>query len=169
MLEAGDIYPSQSPWCNAIMLVRKKDRGLCFCIDSCKLEHKDQKGLLSTTPHTRGHWESNVGAGYFSCLDLIAGFWQITMEKGSKQYTAFTVGNLGLFQVWMNDHLGLCHAPTTLLEVNAELSGWIEPNILFNLLGWCDCLFRNQGSAFVNACVLCLNTFWEHNLKLKLS
>ena len=25
MLDAGTIHPSQSPWCNAIMLVRKKD------------------------------------------------------------------------------------------------------------------------------------------------
>ena len=33
MLESGAIRPRQSAWCNAIMLVRKKDIGLCFCID----------------------------------------------------------------------------------------------------------------------------------------
>ena len=33
MLESGAIRPSQSAWCNTVMLVRKKDRGLCFCID----------------------------------------------------------------------------------------------------------------------------------------
>ena len=37
MLEVGAIHPSQSPWCNAVMLVRKKDGGLHFCIDFCKL------------------------------------------------------------------------------------------------------------------------------------
>ena len=37
MLEVGTIRPSQSSWCNAIMLVRKRDRGLHFCIDFCKL------------------------------------------------------------------------------------------------------------------------------------
>ena len=37
MLEAGTICPSQSPWCNAVMLVRKKDGGLHFCIDFHKL------------------------------------------------------------------------------------------------------------------------------------
>ena len=34
MLESGAIRPSQSAWCNAVMLVRKKDGGLCFCIIS---------------------------------------------------------------------------------------------------------------------------------------
>ena len=33
MLESGTIRPSQSAWCNAVMLVRKKDGGLHFCID----------------------------------------------------------------------------------------------------------------------------------------
>ena len=41
--------------------------------------------------------ESLVGAGHFSCLDLKLGFWQIKMEEASKQSTAFTVGNLGVF------------------------------------------------------------------------
>ena len=40
MLEVGAIHPSQSPWCNTVMLVRKKDRGLCFCIEFCKLNVK---------------------------------------------------------------------------------------------------------------------------------
>ena len=42
--------------------------------------------------------ESLVGAIHFSCLDLKSGFWQIKMEDASKQYTAFTVGNLGFFE-----------------------------------------------------------------------
>ena len=54
--------------------------------------------------------ESLVGAGHFLCLDLKSGFWQIKMEEASKHYTAFTVGNLGLFEC---DHMpfGLCNAP----------------------------------------------------------
>ena len=37
MLDAGVFWPSNSPWCNAVVLVRKKDGSLCFCIDFRKL------------------------------------------------------------------------------------------------------------------------------------
>ena len=37
MLESGTIRPSQSTWCNAVVLVQEKDGGLCFCIDFCHL------------------------------------------------------------------------------------------------------------------------------------
>ena len=33
MLKVGAIRPSNSPWCNAVVLVRKKDGFLQFCID----------------------------------------------------------------------------------------------------------------------------------------
>ena len=33
MLESGAIQPSQNAWCNVVVLVRKKDGGLQFCID----------------------------------------------------------------------------------------------------------------------------------------
>ena len=37
MLESGAIWPIQSAWYNAVVLVRKKDSGLQFCIDFCHL------------------------------------------------------------------------------------------------------------------------------------
>ena len=43
MLEVGAIHPSQSPLCNVVVLVCKKDRGLCFCIDFLKLNARTKK------------------------------------------------------------------------------------------------------------------------------
>ena len=43
MLQAGAIRPSSSPWCNVVVLVRKKDSGLHFCIDFRKLNARTKK------------------------------------------------------------------------------------------------------------------------------
>ena len=43
MLESGAIRPSQSAWCNAVVLVGKKDGGLHFCIDFCHLNAPTKK------------------------------------------------------------------------------------------------------------------------------
>ena len=94
ILDAGTIQPSQSVWCNVVVLVRKKDGGLHFCFDFHHLNAHTRKDSYSLL-RIQGVLESLVGAGHFSCLDLKSGFWQIKMEEASKQYTTFTVGNLG--------------------------------------------------------------------------
>ena len=43
MIEEDAIWPSQSPWCNAVVLVCKKDGGLCFWINFCKLNARTKK------------------------------------------------------------------------------------------------------------------------------
>ena len=57
MLDAGVIQPSNSPWCNAVVLVRKKDRSLCFCIDfrrqSMRCECIDSQGFSPIASHLR--------------------------------------------------------------------------------------------------------------------
>ena len=73
MLESGAIWPSQSAQCNAVVLVRKKDRGLQFCIDFCCLNAYIKKDSYPL-PRIQETLESSVGAGHFSCLDLKLGF-----------------------------------------------------------------------------------------------
>ena len=46
-------------------------------------------------PRIQEALESLVIAGYFSCLGMKSRFWQIKMDESSKQYTTFTIGNLG--------------------------------------------------------------------------
>ena len=95
MLEAGTIHTTQGLWCNAVVLVYKKDRGLHFCIDF-QLNARTKKDFYPLSQIQEAK-ESLVGAGCFSCLDLKADFWQIAMDEALKQYIAFTVGNLGFF------------------------------------------------------------------------
>ena len=97
MLESGAIRPSQSAWCNAVVLVRKKDGGLGCCIDFRHLNARTKKDSYPL-PRIQEASESLVDAGHFSCLDLRSRFWQIRMDEASKQYTAFTVGNLGFLE-----------------------------------------------------------------------
>ena len=92
MLDSGAICPSQSAWCNVVVLVQKKDGGLHFCIDFHHLNACTKKDSYPL-PRIQEALESLVGAGHFSCLDLKSGFWQIKMDELSKQNTTFTIGN----------------------------------------------------------------------------
>ena len=95
MLDSGTVCPSQSAWCNTVVLVQKKDGSLHFCIDFGHLNActKDSYPL----PRIQEVLESLVNTGNFSCLDLKSGFRQIKMDKLLEQYTAFTLGNLDFF------------------------------------------------------------------------
>ena len=97
MLDSGAIRPSQSPWCNAVVLVWKKDGGLWFCIDFRRLNARTKKDSYPL-PHMQETMESMVGAQFFSTMDLKSGFWQVKMAEKSRQYTAFTVGSMGIFE-----------------------------------------------------------------------
>ena len=109
MLDGGTIRPSQSPWCNAVVLVHKKDGGLWFCIDFCQLNSRTKKDAYPL-PHMQETMESMVGARFFSTMDLKSGFWQVKMAKDSQQYTAFTVGSMGGYE-FLRMPYGLCNAP----------------------------------------------------------
>ena len=97
-------------WYNAVVLVQRKGRGLHFyrlLLPQCP--HKENSYPL---PRIQEALESLIGAGHFSCLDLMSGFWQIKMKELSKQYTAFTVGNIGFFKCDCMPFV-LCNVPAT--------------------------------------------------------
>ena len=73
MLDGGAICPSQSPWCNTVVLVRKKDGGLQFCINFCRLNSRTTKDAYPL-PQMQETMESMVGIHFFSTMDLKSGF-----------------------------------------------------------------------------------------------
>ena len=82
ILESGTIRPSQSAWCNAMVLVQKKDDSLHSCIDFHHLNACTKKDS-DPLPRIQEALESLVGAGHFSCLDLKSGFLQIKRHPSS--------------------------------------------------------------------------------------
>ena len=130
MLDGGAIRPSKSPWCNVIVLVRKKDGTLRFCINFWKLNARTKKDSFPL-PHMQETMESMVGAQFFSSMDLKSGFWQVRMSEKFRQYTAFTVGSLGLYEfLWML--YGLCNAPATFQRLMQNCLG--ELNLTYALV-----------------------------------
>ena len=111
MLDARAIRPSNSPWCNAVVLVRKKDSSLHFCIDFRRLNALTKKDS-HPLPRICEMLDSLVGSTYYSTFDLTSGFWQVPVDEESKQFTAFTLGSMGLYECERMP-FGLCNAPAT--------------------------------------------------------
>ena len=130
MLDGSAIRPSQLPWCNAVVLVRKKDGSLRFCIDFRHLNTHTKKDAYPL-PRMQETMESMVGARHFSCMDLKSGFWQVKMDEESRQYTAFTVGSMGIYE-FLRMPYGLCNAPAMFQHLMQNCLG--ELNLMYALI-----------------------------------
>ena len=164
MLDAGVIRPSNSPWCNAVVLVRKKDGSLRFCIDFRKLNSltvKDSHPL----PHICETLESLAGAAHYSTFDMNSGFWQVPMSPESKQYTAFTLGSMGLYEC-ESMPFGLCNAPPTFQRLMQNCLG--ELNLTYCLIYLDDIIvFSHTEEEHFERMRVIFDRLREHGLKLK--
>ena len=164
MLDAGVIWPSNSPWCNAAVLVRKKDGSLRFCIDFRKfnsLTVKDSHPL----PRICKTLESLTGAAHFSTFDMNSGFWQVPMAEESKQYTAFTLGSMGLYEC-ESMPFGLCNTPPTFQRLMQNCLG--ELNLTYCLIYLDDVIvFSDTPDEHLQRMCVVFDCLREHGLKLK--
>ena len=164
MLDGGAIRPSQSPWCNAVVLVRKKDRGLWFCIDFCRLNSWTKKDAYPL-PRMQETMESMVGARLFSTMDLKSGFWQVKMAKDSQQYTTFTVGSMGVYE-FLRMPYGLCNALVTFQRLMQNCLR--ELNLTYSLIFLDDVIvFSWTEEEHLHHLQVVFGRFLEHGLKLK--
>ena len=164
MLDGSAIHPLQSPWCNAVVLVWKKDGGLWFCIDFQRLNARTKKDSYPL-PHMQETMESMVGARFFSTMDLKSGFWQVKMAEKSRQYTAFTVGSMGIFE-FLRMPYGLCNAPATFQQLMQDCLE--ELNLTYALIYLDDVIvFSQTEEEHLTQLWAVFERFWEHGLKLK--
>ena len=164
MLDGDAICLSQSPWCNAVVLVRKKDGGLQFCIDFHKLNNQTKKDAFPL-PQMQETMESMVGARFFSTMDLKSGFWQVKMAKESLQYTAFTVGSMGVYE-FLRMPYRLCNAPAMFQRLMQNCLG--ELNLTYALIYLDDVIvFSRTEEDHLHCLQVVFGQFLEHSLKLK--
>ena len=144
--------------------MRKKDGSLHFCIDFRRLNSltvKDSHPL----PHICETLESPAGAAHYTTIDMNSGFWQVPMDDESKQYTAFTLGSMGLYEC-KSMPFGLCNAPPTFQRLMLNCLG--ELNLTYCLIYLDDVIiFSKTEEEHLERMRVVFDPFHEHGLKLK--
>jgi len=133
-----------------IVLVRKKDETLRYCIDYRGLNAVTMK-VNYPLPHIDACHDSFRGNTYFSSLDMHSGYWQVPVSEQYINKTCFvTQKDIFGFRVLL---FGLCNAPSTFQRlVDMAMAG----------LTWEVCL------AYLDDFIIFSITFEQHMERLQL-
>ena len=150
MLASDVIWPSNSPWASPVVMVKKKDGSLRFCVDFCQLNAATVKDA-HPLPRIDDLLDSLHGARWFSTLDLKSGYWQVPILERDKEKTAFRTSSGQLYK-FNQVPFGLCNAPATFSRLmDRVLSG----------LHWETCLF------YLDNIIVFSSTWEEHLARLR--
>ncbi|GMF40664.1 unnamed protein product [Phytophthora fragariaefolia] len=147
--ELNLIRPSPSPWASPVLMIRKPDGGIRFCIDYRRLNAVTIKDCYPM-PLIDDILDVLGKAKLFSTMDIASGYWNVPMAANSIDKTAFTC-KYGLFE-WLVMPFGLCNAVPAFER--------LMKNVLIDLK-WRTCL------VYLDDCVVFSEDFPTHLVRLK--
>ncbi|POM59155.1 Hypothetical protein PHPALM_36101, partial [Phytophthora palmivora] len=148
-LDLGLIQPSSSPWASPVLMIRKPDGGIRFCIDYRRLNAVTVKDCYPM-PLIDDILDVLGNAKLFSTMDIASGYWNVPMAAGSVGKTAFAC-KFGLFE-WLVMPFGLCNAVPAFER--------LMEGVLVDLK-WRTCL------VYLDDCVVFSDDFPTHLVRLR--
>ena len=121
MLRADIIEESDSPYSSPVVLVKKKDKSVRFCVDYRRLNDVTVFDC-EPMPQIDEVLSRLEGDQYFTKLDLTKGYWQISVKQEDRQKTAFSVPGGHHFQ-FKRMPFGLVNSAATFNRMMRKVMG----------------------------------------------